>query len=515
MRNRIRAVAAIFAIGLIAAACGSDDKGSSGGGATTTGTGGTPVQGGSMTIALGSEPTSLDPYLVDDGGERAVNDNIYETLLTRDPKGVLGPGLATALPTQVDDTTWEFKLRDGVKFTNGEAFNADSVVASVDRMVQLIKDGKTDNDGFFKSLTGAEKVDDLTVRIKTAQPDGVLPARMYWLKMIPASAKATPDLSAAPVGTGPYKFTNYNKGVDLNIEANPDYWGDKPTIAKVKYEFLDDSATRLAGLKSGKYDLITNLAPQDVSQAPAFAAVQGQEHPMLILDADEGITKDVNVRKALNMAVDKEAIAKNIFGGYASPDQCQILSPTILGFNGDLKPYPYDPDKAKQMLKDAGVAGQSIQLVGESGRWLKDREVIEAVAGYWKAAGLDVKVEILEFGAYLDVLFDRKNRADSVFVSSSNDILDADRQLSTYYQSGGVGASNSNAELKKLIDDGRAELDQTKRGQIYNQAVKIGCDEAYFLFIVNNQDVYGLSKRMQWQPRVDSKLLVKEMSATS
>jgi peptide/nickel transport system substrate-binding protein len=167
------------------------------------------------------------------------------------------------------------------------------------------------------------------------------------------------------------------------------------------------------------------------------------------------------------------------------------------------------------MLEAAGVAGESIQLVGESGRWLKDREVIEAVAGYWTAAGLEVQVDILEFGAYLDVLFDRENRADAIFVSSSNDILDPDRQLSTYYQAGGIGSSNSNETLSGLIDEGRSELDPAARESSYNEAVKIACDEAYFTFLVSNQDVYGLSERMQWQPRVDSKLLVKEMAATA
>jgi len=500
MRKGLGVLAVVVSLGLVGAACGGDDSGGGG-------------SGSGITIALGSEPTSLDPHLVDDGGERAVTDNIYETLLARDAKGTLVPGLATELPKQIDDTTWEFKLRTGVKFHDGSAFNADSVVATVDRMVKLIADKKTDNDGFFKSLTGAEKVDDNTVRVKTAAPDGVLPARMYWLKIIPASAKDSPDLSASPNGTGPYKFKTYNKGVDITLDANPDYWDGKPKIASVKYEFIDDSATRLAGLKSKKYDLITNLAPQDVSQAPKSAAVQAQEHPMIILDADEGITKDPEVRKALNLAVDKDAIAKNLLGGYAKADAGQILSASILGFNESLQAFPYDAAQAKSLIEKAGVKGKPIQLVGESGRWLKDREIIEAVAGYWKEAGLDPKVEILEFGAYLDVLFDRDNRADAIFVSSSNDILDPDRQLSTYYQSGGIGSSNSNEQLKKLIDDGRSELDPAKRETIYNDAVKIGFDQAYFLFLVNNQDIYGLSDRMTWQPRVDSKILVKEMSA--
>ena len=219
------------------------------------------VEGAEITIALGSEPTSLDPHLVDDGGERAINDNIYETLLTRTPDGELAPGLATALPTQVDDTTWEFTLHEGVTFHNGEPFNADSVVATVNRMVGLVERGETDNDGFYATLVGAEAVDEYTVRIMTDGPDGVLPARMYWLKQIPASAEETPDLSDEPIGTGPYRFESRNQGVDIVLVANEEYWGEGGTIGQVTYEFSDDAATRLAGLKSERYDLITNLAP--------------------------------------------------------------------------------------------------------------------------------------------------------------------------------------------------------------------------------------------------------------
>lgn len=469
---------------------------------------------GDITIALGSEPTSLDPHLVDDGGERAVNDNIYETLLTRTPDGELAPGLAVDLPTQVDDTTWEFTLREDVTFHNGEPFNAESVVATIDRMVGLIERGETDNDGFFATLTGAEAVDSTTVRITTSGPDGVLPARMYWLKQIPASAAEAPDLSDEPVGTGPYRFVNRQQGISIALEANPDYWGEAPSIASVTFEFSDDASTRLAGLLSGQYDLITNLAPQDVDRAPKVATAQGQEHPVIILDADDGITADLNVRIALNLAVDKEAIADSLFGGYATPDPGQLLAPSILGFNDGLEPYAYDPDEASRLLEEAGVAGDSIQLIGESGRWLKDRELLEAIAGYWNAVGLDVQLEILEFGAYLDVLFDRENRADTIYVSSSNDLLDPDRQLSTYYEAGGIGASNSDEDLAALIQEGRTQLDPEARAAAYEQAVQLAYDQAYFVWLVNNEDIYGLAERVEWTPRVDSKLIIAEMSLT-
>jgi peptide/nickel transport system substrate-binding protein len=521
MRRHVKVVALALVLGLGAVACSDDDGGSTTDtqaateettAAATDDTTAAPQAGGEIVIALGSEPTSLDPQLVDDGGERAINDNVYETLLVRNADGELEPGLAAEMPTQVDDTTWEIKLREGVKFHDGTDFNADAVVATVSRMVKLIADGKTDNNGFFQSFTGAEAVDATTVRITTAEKDGVVPARLYWMKIIPAAAAESADLSESVVGTGPYKLASREKGVNIVLEANADYWGGAPALEKVTYEFIDDSATRLAGLKSGKYQLITNLAPQDTEQAPKVATAQGQEHPVLILDADDGITSDVNVRKALNLAVDKEAIAETLFGGFAVVDAGQLLSPSILGHNESLTAYPYDPEQAKTLLEEAGAAGKSIQLVGESGRWLKDKELLEAVAGYWKEAGLDVKLEILEFGAYLDVLFDRDNRADAIYVSSSNDILDPDRQLSTYYQAGGIGSSNTDQALSDLITAGRSELDAAKRDETYQEAVKIAYDNAYFVWLVNNQDIYGTSENLVWTPRVDSKLLVKEMS---
>ena len=141
------------------------------------------------------------------------------------------------LPTQVDDTTWEFTLREGVTFHNGEPFNADSVVATINRMVGLVERGETDNDGFYATLVGAEAVDEYTVRIMTDGPDGVLPARMYWLKQIPASAEETPDLSDEPIGTGPYRFESRNQGVDIVLVANEEYWGearhDRPSHLRV------------------------------------------------------------------------------------------------------------------------------------------------------------------------------------------------------------------------------------------------------------------------------------------
>ncbi|MEM8664581.1 MAG: ABC transporter substrate-binding protein, partial [Pseudomonadota bacterium] len=211
-----------------------------------------PANAQDITIAIGSEPSTLDPQLRDDGGERQVNDNIYETLMARTPAGELVPGLAAAAPTQVDETTWEFDLRDGITFHNGEPFNADAVVASVTRIID--PENASEQMGYLNTISGAQKVDDDTVRITTTGPDPILPSRMYWMKMIPPQHSESGNIDEEPIGTGPYKFVEWDRGNSIVLEANPDYWDGAPQIDRVTYRFVGESGTRLSGLMAGEFD---------------------------------------------------------------------------------------------------------------------------------------------------------------------------------------------------------------------------------------------------------------------
>lgn len=494
-----RLVAVLAILALLAAACGG------GGGNDQSG-----ASSSSITVAIGAEPTTLDPQVRDDGNERAVNDNIYETLMSRDAAGELQPGLAAAAPTRKGDEVWEFTLRPNVKFSNGEAFNADAVVASVTRVI----DPKFNSEqaSFFSTITGATKVDDTTVDIKTKGPDPLLPSRMYWMKMVPAKYSAEAAFADKPAGTGPYQLKEWTRGTQIVLEPNPGYWGTKPPITQVTYKFVPEGGARMSGLLAGEYDLITNLLPEDVKRAPKSAHLQGLEHPVIILNARDGITKDLRVRQALNYAIDKQALATQLFGGLAKVDTCQILSPQMFGYNPNLQPYAYDPAKAKALLQEAGATGKQIELVGQTGRWLKDAETIQAVANFWQEAGLKVKVSNYDFDTYLKFLFQQPNRPDAIHVSSSNELLDADRQYSNYYADGGSGASNSDPKLKSLITEARTNIEESARLQQYQEAGRLACDQAYFAFLLNNEDIYGMSKRLNWQPRVDAKLLVSGMS---
>jgi peptide/nickel transport system substrate-binding protein len=463
----------------------------------------------SVTIALGSEPTTLDPQIREDGGERAVNDNVYETLMVRTSQGALEPGLAAETPKLLDPKTWEVKLRSGITFHNGEPFNADAVVFSIKRIIDPAFN--SEQISFFETIQDAEKVDDLTVKIVTKGPDPIMLSRLYWMKMVPPGYAKDANFATAPVGTGPYKFVQWKRGQTITLEANAGYWGPKPPIQQVTYRFVEDPGTRLAGLMAGEFDIITNLLPEFKDQVPQAIHVLGLEHPILILNADSGPTKDVRVRQALNYAVDKDALAEGLFEGFAQVEQGQLLSPSFFGFNENVKPYPYDPEKAKALLKEAGASGITIELIGTAGRWLKDRQLIEAVAAYWQAVGINTKVRIFEFTEYLNRLFDRKTRADAIFVAAGNELLDADKSFSAYYRAGGIGSSNSDKTLAALIDGARTETDMAKRASMYHEAVKLAYDNAYFTWLLNIEDIYGVSAKIDWAARVDAKILVKDM----
>ncbi|MEM0908466.1 MAG: ABC transporter substrate-binding protein [Pseudomonadota bacterium] len=463
-----------------------------------------------ITIVLGSEPTTLDPHAADDGGEKAVNDNVFQTLMSRNAEGELGLGIATEPPTQVDPTTWEFKLAPGLTFHNGEPLDAAAVKFSVERMID--PDLNSEQLSYFSTLSGAEVIDDTTVHIKTSGPDPILPARMYYFMIVPPEASQSDDFASSPVGSGPYKFVSWDRGNEIVLEADPDWAGDPVDVQSVTYRFIEESGTRMAALMAGEVDLITNLLPEFTGQVPASVSMRGLEHPMVILNVDGGITSDVKVRQALNYAVDKEALASALFEGQAQVEAGQLLGPTYFGFNEEISAYPYDPDRAKTLLEEAGVVGDTITLVGTSGRWLKDRELAEVVAGYWSAAGLNVDTQIYEFDEYLTRLFDKENRADAIFVVSGNELLDADRSFSAYYAPSGFGSSNSFDELETWITEARTETDLERRQELYEQAVKLGHEEAILTFLLNINNIWGLSDRLTWEPRVDGKMFVGTMT---
>jgi peptide/nickel transport system substrate-binding protein len=467
-----------------------------------------------INIAIGSEPSSLDPQLVQDGAERWVNDNTYDTLMVRNAAGVLAPGLAAEMPKPIDPTTWQFKLRPGIKFHDGEPLNADTVVHSVKRI--LDPNFKSRQLSWVNTLVQAEKVDDLTVNVKTKGPDPVLPSRMYWMKIVPIEASKNSNFAARSVGSGPYKFVEWVRGQRIVLELNPNYWGPKPEVERIVYRFVPEPGTRLAGLKSGDFDLITQLLPEYQKEVPQLASTSGPEVGVFVpnLRDPNNVVADIRVRRAMQLAIDRDAIAKELFQGFAEPTHNQLVGKGWFGFKESIKPYAYDPKEARRLLQEAGAIGKTVEVVTVSGRWLKDREQVEAISGFWEAVGLKVNVRLLEWKEYLDRIFDQKNRPQLLFALHGNPLFDADRSYTTYLKSGGESGSISSVarpDLDKMIDEARTELDLAKRQAIYEGIAQAVSDDLIYIFLMQAQDIYGLSKRMEWQPRTDGKLIIMDM----
>lgn len=473
---------------------------------------------GSSTIhiALAGDPSSLDPQAVEDGNALAVYDNISEALLTRSPTdNKVQPQLALSWKS-IDPKTWQFTLRKGVTFSDGEPFNADALVFSVKRIIN--PKYSTEQTDWTGDINGATKVDNYTVDITSAAPDPQVPERMSLIMMVPPVAGAKASFATHPIGTGPYTLASYTKGSQYVLKARSDYWGGKPSIPEAIMQPISEQTLRLSSLNTGEINVVSDLLPEQISQVPHAAKVPGLEFPTLILNTRGGPFKSKLVRQAANYAIDKQTLLNKLYSGFGTIANCQIMGPATFGYDPNLKPYPYDPAKAKALLAQAGDTHPSITLIGDStNRWLKDVELEQSLAGYLEKVGFTVNVKLADFTTYLSELFPKKNsatvaRPDSVFVSHDNVLGDADVTFSTYYQSTGSGASTSSSQIDSLVASARTELDTAKRQAMYQQVNQLGCSDADFIFLFNLENVYGTTADLNWQPRYDAMILVKTMS---
>jgi peptide/nickel transport system substrate-binding protein len=499
------AVAIIASSAMLMAACTS---GATAGGSSTNN--GTKT---SIVIAIGDEPSTIDPQKTEDGNERAITDNINETLLRRDSAdNKIVPRLATALPKQVGPSTWEFTLRTGIKFTNGEPFDATAAADSINRVLDpKYQSAQLD---FYTGITSAKAVNATTLDVMTKGFDPVFDASMVRLKMVPPIASKTSDFAEHPIGTGPYEFVSWQRGQQITLRANPNYWGTKPKIQSATIRFISQDSTRVAGLRTGEIDLATLIPPELAGTAPQVISRDGLEYPVFRLKNYDGVLKDPRIRQALNYAVDKNAIAKNLYSGYASVAPCQTLGSGVFGFDANLQPYPYDPNKAKQLLQEAGYNGQTISLLGATGRWLKDNELEQAVMGYLAAVGVKIKPDVRPFNSYIGQFVKPigNPQPDIGFVSASNELFDASK-IDSYYSSKGALSSYSDPQVDAALTAASSDQNQSGRQADFQTALQIGCQtDPAFIFTVNLKDIYGAAKGLQWKPRLDGSLLISEMS---
>lgn len=466
-----------------------------------------------IVIALQGEPTTLDTQYADDGNMRMVTWNVFEPLYKLDAETLKPvPVLATSYKI-VDDLTWEFKIRQGVKFHDGSNLTAEDAAYSINRIID--KDYQSQVMSDFDTIEKAEVIDNETIRVTTVQPDPILMNRLPKLDIVSKSfseSRSNEELTTLANGTGPYKLDKWDRSISIVISAFADYWGEKPAIKTANFRWIEEANTRLNALKKNEVNLAVNMYPEYVKELPKEFTQLSTESYFFRFNLLDGTMRDKNIRLAMQYAIDRKAIAEELFLGYAQPCQGQMDREGVFGVTNSLDMYPYDVAKAKELLKAANYQGEKIQLISEKGRWLKDGEVTEAVASMLAEAGFNIETRFVSWNEWLDTLFDKNKTPDLQFCSNSNEFLDVDRNFYSSVHSTGSQSAMADKKVDEMIEKARYEMDPEKRQAMYDELNQYLYENPYALNIVIVNELHGGSANLNWDMRKDNRVYLSEMS---
>lgn len=466
-----------------------------------------------LTIAQGVDATTLDPNDQEETPTQNIVANIFDPLLWRDADGSIQPWLATSVEP-VDDLTWEITLRDDVTFHDGEPLTAEVVAWNFERAL----DEETPI-RFLSNLTpvtGVEVTGEHTLRVTTETPYPVFETHLTRFFIVSQSNYETNGAAAAaenPVGTGPYRFVSWQRDQQLELEAFLEYWQGPASIQNVVFRPIPEDSTRVSELVTGGVNIATNVLPEAVpliesSGAAEIRTVDSIRNIFIVFTAtDEGPLADPRVRRALNLAVDVDAIIESVFGGNATPTATP-LNNYMFGYAEELDTREYDPEAARALLAEAGHENLSFTMGSPSGRYLNDRLVAEAVVGQLAEIGVQVELQVQEWSSYVGQVLERQVPTDSYLIGWGNSNYDADRTLFTMLYGGTVEGGPDQAvfsyfqnnEYDQLILQARETLDENERLELYRQAQEIVVAEAPWLFLYQQGDVYGVSTNLDWEP---------------
>ena len=470
-----------------------------------------------VSIAQGIDAEFLDVQMTNNIVTLIINTSIYDTLLTRDKQLQLVPNLATSYKN-VSEKVWEVKLRPNVKFHNGEPFDASAVKFSFERIYRA--DFKSPQKGWFSTIDHVEVVDPLTVRFHTKGPDPAMPARMTLMyQLAPKYVTQAGDQQAnlKPVGTGPFKFVEWQKNERIVVEANDAHWSGKPAVRKATWRPIPELGARIAALQTGQADLIVNVPPDQLQMLAATKNVRVEKIPSCriiyfgIAQIKGGPLADRRVRQAINYAVDVQGIIDSVLLGNGKRINSS-MPPNVWGYDTSIPLYEYNPKKAKELLSAAGQTNLALTLQAPNGRWAMDKDIAQAVAGQLTENGIKTNVKIVgEWGSYVRSVLDHKT--EDIFMNGwCLPSLEPDHWVTPNLQSGEPVSQYSNPEVDKLIAQARAEMNADRRKQLYSQLLRLIHDDAPWLFGYQQMDIYVVNNRLKWTPRGDESIRLTEIS---
>lgn len=463
-----------------------------------------------LVIAITTEPSTLDAQVVNDRAARVVTGNLFESLIFRDRDAQLTPGLALEWGP-VDETTWEFTLREGVTFHDGSPFNAQSAAYSVNRMVA--EDFETQRGSYIRGILSAEAVGDYTIRVNTDGPDAILPLQMAQVPMVPDGAGD--EINDNPVGTGPYRFVDWNRGQSITSELFDGYWGEGGTIDRFTVRVVPDKQTALAALQNDEVGLVLDILPEQVDAVPQAKNVPATEFSYIAFNTYVPEMSDPRVRVAMNLAVDKELLASTLYGGFARPNNAQHLTPESLGFNDDVGPFPYDPDQARALLAEAGYPdGFQVTMNVPNGRYLRAEETAQLVAQQLEDIGLDVELREWEWNEYRSagrIPGTEDGALDLKYGWNSNEWFDSAR-VASHVTCDGRSSKICDELVTEMFEIGATVVDQDERDQAYQRAWARLHENPHAIYLLQQDLIYGMADNLVWEPRLDDEYYVSEMS---
>lgn len=478
-------------------------------------------------VGVDADALTLDPHNFRHRETETILRNVYDGFVTRTPDMVVIPELAENV-TQLDDLTWAITIREGVKFHDGTLFTVNDAVYTINRIVREgAMGGKTSpRQGLLGTVTGAEAVDEKTLHVFLSAP---MP---HFLAMFPfhmvVSAGLGGEMVNKPVGAGPFKFVEWEKGSHIVLERFEDYYGGAPDwppvgpapAKRVIFRVIPEPASRLAALRAGEVDIIT-MVPFDyypVLEADPNVrpvAATGTRSFFIDLNVNEPPFDNVLVRRALNYAIDRDALIAQILDGMGMKIPT-ILSPDALGYN-DLEPYPYDPEKAGELLAEAGY-GPNNPLKFTLDVRSDYRVEALAVAHLLSRVGIEANVEVWpDYGTLSDLYIREETRRQAWFDSWGNASLDPEGIIPAKYYTntaGGVegdGRGNfsgyANPDVDELIRLTKSTFDPEERVAAFKKIQEIIYEDAPEVFLYVPQELYGISNRLEnWIPSPDSRI---------
>ena len=495
------------------------------------------VQAEDLTIALASEPTSIDPHFHNLTPNNALARHVFEALVGFDANQNIVPALAESWKP-VDDLTWEFKLRKDAKWHDGSPVTADDVVFTMGRAGDV--PNSPGSFGIYTKGKTAVAVDDNTVHIKTATPYPLMVNDMVTIAIVSrkhGEGATTADYNSgkAAIGTGPYTFTEFVPGDRVVLTANADYWGGKPKWDKVTLKPIKSAPSRVAALLAGDVDVIEGVPTTDIAKLKTDDRVtltsgisnrviylhldHNRDDSPYVKAADGGAIKnplkDLRVRKAISKAINREAIVERVMEGQAIPAG-QLLPKGFFGTSPNLKPEPYDMAGAKALLKEAGVEGGfELTLHGPNDRYINDAQIAEAIGQMLSRLGLKMKVETMTRSVFFKEAStggaDGTPKFSFILVGWGAGTGEASSPLksllATYDKSKGRGAANrgrySNPEMDKLVDQALATVDDAKRQELLAKATEIAINDLGIIPLHYQVNTWAARKGLSYTPRTD------------